>query len=119
MELKRVCLHEHLDELRYVGDHEKKYYIRKVELRPIGYFDKGVFNEGVKYLPLIKDQAYLLEEDKLSDIYGEEIHGNLQQNSGIQKLLVSLFKQLRIRKNRSSIVLLQVVNVMLIIQIVF
>ncbi|MEI7143952.1 ATP-binding protein [Pectobacterium brasiliense] len=73
-----VCIveGEHLDELRYAGDHEKKYYIRKVELRPIGYFDKGIFNEGVKYLPLIKDQAYLLEEDKLSDIYGEESHGN-------------------------------------------
>lgn len=69
-----VCIveGEHLDEFRYTEEHEKRFYIRKVELRPIGYFDKGVFNEGVKYLPLIKDQAYLLEEDKLGDIYGEE-----------------------------------------------
>ncbi|MEQ4512716.1 MAG: ATP-binding protein [Dickeya sp.] len=73
-----VCIveGEHLDEFRYVGENEKKYYIRKVELKPIGYFDKGFFYEGVKYLPLIKDQAYLLEEDKISDIYGEDNHGD-------------------------------------------
>lgn len=66
---------EYLDENRYSEEHEKKFYIRKVELRPIGYFDKGIFNEGVKYLPLIKDQAFLLEEDKLENIYGKGKQG--------------------------------------------
>lgn len=66
---------EYLDENRYSEEHEKKFYIRKVELRPIGYFDKGIFNEGVKYLPIIKDQAFLLEEDKLENIYGKGKQG--------------------------------------------
>ncbi|NDL01012.1 ATP-binding protein [Photorhabdus bodei] len=72
-----ICLveGEFLDEHRYIEENEKKYYVRKVELRPIGYFEKGNFNEGVKYLPLIKDQAYLLEEEKLQVIYGKDNHG--------------------------------------------
>ncbi|OCQ50622.1 hypothetical protein Ppb6_04403 [Photorhabdus australis subsp. thailandensis] len=72
-----ICLveGEFLDEHRYIEENEKKYYVRKVELRPIGYFEKGNFNEGVKYLPLIKDHAYLLEEEKLEVIYGKDNHG--------------------------------------------
>ncbi|EPN6604911.1 ATP-binding protein [Providencia rettgeri] len=61
---------EFLDEKKYIDNDQKRYYIRTVELRPIGYFERKKFNEGVKHLPLIKDKVYLLEEDKLPDIFG-------------------------------------------------
>lgn len=31
------------------------------------------FFEGIKYLPLIKDRVYLLEEERVSDIYGKPV----------------------------------------------
>lgn len=67
---KIICMveGEYLDEKR--TDKESEQPIRVVDLKPIGYFDSGKFFEGIKHLPLIKDPVYLLEEDKLSDIYG-------------------------------------------------
>ncbi|HCE3212145.1 ATP-binding protein [Vibrio parahaemolyticus] len=66
---KIICIveGEYLDEKR-VDDEQQ--CIRTVELKPIGYFESGRFFEGIKHLPLIKDPVYLLEENKLSDIYG-------------------------------------------------
>ncbi|HEC8329211.1 TPA: ATP-binding protein [Providencia rettgeri] len=61
---------EYLDEKRYQANDDIRYYIRTIEARPIGYFEHKKFNEGVKHLPLIKDKVYLLEEDKLPDIFG-------------------------------------------------
>lgn len=34
---------EYLDENRFDIDNNKKQYIRKVEVKPIGYFDRGKF----------------------------------------------------------------------------
>ncbi|HHF3211029.1 TPA: ATP-binding protein [Vibrio diabolicus] len=66
---KIICIveGEYLDEKR-VDDEQQ--CIRTVDLKPIGYFESGRFFEGIKHLPLIKDPVYLLEENKLSDIYG-------------------------------------------------
>lgn len=66
---KIICIveGEYLDEKR-VDDEQQ--CIRTVDLKPIGYFESGRFFEGIKHLPLIKDPVYLLEESKLSDIYG-------------------------------------------------
>lgn len=71
---KIICIveGEYLDEKRI---DDESQYIRIVDLKPIGYFDSGKFFEGVKHLPLIKDPVYLLEEDKLSDIYGKASGG--------------------------------------------
>ncbi|MDH2369489.1 ATP-binding protein [Providencia rettgeri] len=67
---------EYLDEKRYQANDDIRYYIRTVEARPIGYFEHKKFNEGVKHLPLIKDKVYLLEEDKLPDIFGRSDGNN-------------------------------------------
>lgn len=66
---KIICIveGEYLDEKR-VDDEE--HCIRIVDLKPIGYFESGKFFEGIKHLPLIKDPVYLLEENRLSEIYG-------------------------------------------------
>ncbi|EIN6342823.1 ATP-binding protein [Vibrio parahaemolyticus] len=66
---KIICIveGEYLDEKRIDDDY---HHVRTVELKPIGYFEAGKFFEGIKHLPLIKDPVYLLEENKLSDIYG-------------------------------------------------
>lgn len=68
-----VCLieGEFLDENRTEEDRNKLHYIRKVEAKPIGYFEHGQFNEGIKFLPMIKDQAFLLKEDKISEIFSK------------------------------------------------
>jgi hypothetical protein len=67
---KIICIveGEYLDEKRI---DDSFHCIRTVDLKPIGYFESGQFIEGIKHLPLIKDPVFLLEEDKLADIYGK------------------------------------------------
>ncbi|MEM5503446.1 ATP-binding protein [Shewanella frigidimarina] len=82
---KIICIveGEYLDEKRIDDDYQ---HIRTVDLKPIGYFESGKFFEGIKHLPLIKDPVYLLEENKLSDIYG-----NVDDDFVIGKLLKEEF----------------------------
>lgn len=71
-----VCLveGEFLDESRIEGSIDGKYgYVRKVEVRPIGYFEAEAFKEGIKYMPMINDPASLLPEERLTDIYGKTV----------------------------------------------
>ncbi|KXO12719.1 Bipolar DNA helicase HerA [Moritella sp. JT01] len=75
---------EHLDEHRFIEEDERVYYVRKVELKPIGYYENDKFFEGIKFLPMIKDNAYLLKEDKLKEIYSQ---GNNDQSFIIGELL--------------------------------
>lgn len=42
--------------------------LRKIEVKPIGYFEQGMFNEGVKYLPRINDKVYLASDTQISNI---------------------------------------------------
>lgn len=69
-----VCLveGEFLDERKIEADAEKTQYIRKVDVRPIGYIVDGVFFEGVKYMPMIRDRASLLSEPMIGKIYGTD-----------------------------------------------
>ena len=69
-----VCLveGEYLDERRMEADAEKTQYIRKVDVRPIGYIVDDKFFEGVKYMPMIRDKASLLSERMVGKIYGTE-----------------------------------------------
>jgi hypothetical protein len=69
-----VCLveGEFLDEKRFEADAEKTYYIRKVDVRPIGYILDDKFSEGVKYMPMIRDKASLISESMVGKIYGTE-----------------------------------------------
>lgn len=66
-----VCLvqGEFLDERRYVEDQNRTYYDRKVDVKPIGFLQQGRFTEGIKYLPMIKDLAYLINEESVASIY--------------------------------------------------
>ena len=64
---------EYLDETKYEKDGtERITYIRKVEVKPIGYFDNGTFMEGIKYLPMIKDQVFLASEEQIKSVFGKE-----------------------------------------------
>ena len=67
-----VCLveGEYLDERKLDEAAEKTSYIRKVDVRPIGYVADNKFNEGVKYMPMIRDCASLLSEEMVEKIYG-------------------------------------------------
>lgn len=60
---------EHLDEARIDGTDSRQPYIRRVDVRPIGYFDEAAFNQGIKYLPMIKDPAFLLKEERIASIF--------------------------------------------------
>lgn len=65
-----VCIveGEYLDEKKLNEDQTD--FVRKVELKPIGYFQEGEFLEGIKYLPMIRDSVFLISESELSTIYG-------------------------------------------------
>ncbi|WP_088148936.1 ATP-binding protein [Achromobacter denitrificans] len=60
---------EFLDESRTELNDGKYSYVRKVEARPIGYFDQTGFSQGIKYLPMIQDAAYLLSEERVRSIF--------------------------------------------------
>ena len=61
---------EFLDETKYEKDGNKTKYIRKVEVKPIGYFENNKFFEGIKFLPMIGDQANIIKEAKINEIFG-------------------------------------------------
>lgn len=68
---------EYLDESKYEKDGlESISFIRKVEVKPIGYFSDGLFNEGIKYLPMIRDQVFLASEDQIGLIFGKNNSDN-------------------------------------------
>ncbi|WP_076592605.1 ATP-binding protein [Herminiimonas arsenitoxidans] len=71
---KIVCLveGEYLDESRVETFDHKVDYVRKVDARPIGYFENEQFKEGIKFMPMIKDEVFLLKEEKIAAIYGRD-----------------------------------------------
>lgn len=81
-----VCIveGEYLDESRVENDGGKTRYIRKVEARPIGYFEHGGFKHGIKYLPMIKDAAFLLQEERIESIFDK---GNTGSSFNIGRML--------------------------------
>lgn len=60
---------EYLDESRVETQGGKPTYVRKVEARPIGFFDRAGFTQGIKYLPMIQDPAFLLPEERIRSIF--------------------------------------------------
>lgn len=67
---------EYLDESRVESDGKRVGYIRKVDARPIGYFYKNQFQQGIKYMPMIRDPAFLLHEGKIAEIFGRHASGS-------------------------------------------
>lgn len=63
---------EYLDESRVEGEGGKVTYVRKVDARPIGYFHRNSFQQGIKYLPMIRDPAFLLQEERIVKIFGRD-----------------------------------------------
>lgn len=82
-----VCLveGEYLDERKMDAEAEKTQYIRKVDVRPIGYVVDDNFFEGVKYMPMIRDKASLLSEPMVGKIYGTEGKSNFSIGSMLKE----------------------------------
>jgi DNA helicase HerA-like ATPase len=60
---------EYLDER--LPSEDGRTFVRKVELKPIGFFQNDKFFEGIKHLPMIRDIAYLMSDQQVKQIYGE------------------------------------------------
>ena len=60
---------EYLDESRVESADGKAAFIRKVEARPIGFFDRNGFTQGIKFLPMIQDIACLMPEERIRSIF--------------------------------------------------
>ncbi|MDR8725727.1 MULTISPECIES: ATP-binding protein [Burkholderiaceae] len=69
---------EYLDESRIEMQDGKPTYIRKVEARPIGFFDSTGFSQGIKYLPMIQDPAFLLPEARIRSIFDRKSDGQFK-----------------------------------------
>lgn len=67
-----VCIveGEYLDENKSEIDGNKNFFIRKVDAKPVGYFQNNEFREGIKFMPMIKDPVFLLREDRIAEIFG-------------------------------------------------
>ncbi len=66
-----VCLveGEYLDDRMKEGDGPEQHYVRKLKVRPIGYFEDGIFSDGIKFLPKIGDIAKLIPEVNVEKIF--------------------------------------------------
>jgi DNA helicase HerA-like ATPase len=66
-----ICIveNEYLEESRNPKQNKESNYIRKVEVKPIGYKNNDKMNFGIKYLPMIKDPVYLLSDKDIDNIY--------------------------------------------------
>lgn len=82
-----VCIveGEYLDENRFVHEDNKKQYIRKVEAKPIGYFEQGKFKDGIKLMPMIKDKAYLLNEGQIVSVFSQGTDGSFKIGSMLKE----------------------------------
>ena len=60
---------EFLDERRSETDGLRTEYVRRVEARPIGYFENDQFHHGIKFLPMILDEGHLLSDDRIAQIF--------------------------------------------------
>ena len=82
-----VCLveGEYLDERKVDAEGDKTLYIRKVDVRPIGFIVDGKFSEGVKYMPMIRDKASLLSEAMVGNIYGSSGKSNFSIGSMLKE----------------------------------
>ena len=69
---------EYLDESRVETRDGKATFIRKVEARPIGFFDRTGFTQGIKFLPMIQDAAYLLPEERIRSIFDRKADGSFK-----------------------------------------
>lgn len=69
---------EYLDESRIETRDGKATFIRKVEARPIGFFDRSGFTQGIKFLPMIQDAAYLLPEERIRSIFERKADGSFK-----------------------------------------
>lgn len=69
---------EYLDESRVETRDGKAAFVRKVEARPIGFFDGNVFTQGIKFLPMIQDAAYLLPETRIRSIFDRKADGSFK-----------------------------------------
>lgn len=75
-----VCMveGEYLDESRVETQDGRTAFIRKVEARPIGFFDRNGFTQGIKFLPMIQDAAYLMAEDRIRSIFDRKADNSLK-----------------------------------------
>lgn len=69
---------EFLDEGRTELHDGKQTFVRKVEARPIGYFDRAGFTQGIKFLPMIQDVACLLSEERIRSIFDRKVDGDFK-----------------------------------------
>lgn len=76
---------EYLDENRFEHEDNKKQYIRKVEVKPIGYFEQAKFHDGIKLMPMIKDKASLLSEIQVVQIFSQGVDGKFNIGRMLQE----------------------------------
>ncbi|MES2879550.1 MAG: ATP-binding protein [Pseudomonadota bacterium] len=69
---------EYLDDRRMESQDGKANYVRKVEARPIGFFDRTGFTQGIKYLPMIQDPAFLLPEERIRALFDRSSDGEFK-----------------------------------------
>lgn len=67
-----VCMieGEYLDEAKATSSGGKELFIRRIEAKPVGYFESDVFVQGIKYMPMIRDAATLMPESQIGKIFG-------------------------------------------------
>ncbi|UTH48789.1 ATP-binding protein [Loktanella salsilacus] len=66
-----ICIVEGeiLDERWKEGEGPNFQYVRKLKARPIGYFEDGKFQDGIKFLPKIGDPAKLMPAKQVEKIF--------------------------------------------------
>ena len=66
-----VCLieGEYLDERFTEGEGPSTQYVRRLKARPVGFFEDGRFQDGIKFLPKIDDPVFLLPQRRVEEVF--------------------------------------------------
>lgn len=84
---------------KFVGEKYFSYYDRFVELNIVGYIDNGKYSKGIKELPLLYNEAFLLSETEISALYllpdkiqipiGKALFDEIDVFAGVSRLFAS------------------------------
>jgi len=67
---------EYLDE-RKVESGARPDFVRRIDVKPIGHYTNKKFAQGIKYMPMIRDQVFLVSEEVVGNIFGGRVGSRL------------------------------------------
>jgi uncharacterized protein len=97
--IEKEFIKEKLQSIRLEDESRNEKYDRFIELSVIGYFERGNFKRGIRELPFLYNEAFLMSENELKQVFrftdnysihvGKAIFEDINVEASINKLFAS------------------------------